>query len=123
MSGVTSTAVLQPLPSDDDLHIVIVGATATSAIDLFTTFGIDPQATSRPRSRITIGCTTNAIGYVADATDALGAPDLASATTPTRCWRLPADQERSHTLTLARRYMRIVAADADTRVQIHIERG
>jgi len=123
MSGVTSTAVLQPLPSDDDLYIVTVGTTATSAIDLFTVFGIDPQAGTRPRTRLTISSSTNAIGYVAGATDALSAPTLASTTTPTRCWRTAADQERSHVLTLARRYLRIVAADADTRVQIHIERG
>ena len=123
MSGVSSTAVLQPIPADGDLHIVTVGTTATSAIDLFTVFGIDPQATARPRARITISGAASAIGYVADATDSLSAPTLASTATPTRCWRVAADQERSHTLTLARRYMRIVAADADTRVQIHIERG
>jgi len=122
MSGVTSTAVLQPIPADGDLHIVTVGTTATSAIDLFTVFGIDTQAGQRTRARLTISG-AGIIGYVGGAESTLAAPTLASTTASTRCYQLAADQERSHTLTMARRYLRIVAAESDTRVQIQIERG
>ena len=117
MSDILNSAAMQPIPKVDDLYIVTVGTTATSATDLFDELGVDGN---QDRARVTIEA-DGVVYVVGGADDSMGAPVIAatSASGPTgRCKRIPADSPRSFFVRRGRRWVRFIAAEADTRVEV-----
>lgn len=125
MSGLTATAVLMQAATASNLYRATVGTTATTAVDLFATFGLDASLIARGRIRMTIRVgEEGAVGYACGAESAdIGVITLASTSGNTRCSRIPAEQERATMLSQATRWIRFVGAAADTRVEVQIERG
>lgn len=118
--SIKNNAILHPCPTKENLHVVGVGTTATTELDLFATFGIKSK---RSRARLTIRPSDEV--FVVFGASGLAAPAAAAAVKGTDgvASRIPADGERGYTLRGEAPFVRVIATNAATRVEFELEAG
>lgn len=105
-SDILNGAAMQPIPNAAGIHIETVGTSSTDEVDLFEELGV-----SSNQSRVRVTVEGDGVFYIVGGDTGLAAAAVATSK------RIPADSPRFFFVKRERRFVRIIAAEASTRVE------